>query len=322
MTDPAPGAVLRGAVDLSGLRNRPQPPAAPTEGGAAPAAGTAAPVPSLVMDVTDETFAQVLELSRTVPVVIDLWAEWCGPCKQLSPVLEKVVTELGGRVVLAKVDVDANPQLSQAFRAQSIPMVVALVGGQPVPLFTGAVPEQQVRDVFGQLLQLAAQNGVTGTVSVGEDAASAASSADDEPAEPELPPLHAEAFAAIEAGDYARAVTAYEQALTENPRDADARAGLGQVQLLARVQGLDLQTVRDAAAAGPLDVDAQFAAADVDLAGGHVEDAFGRLLELFAALPSDERAPVRERLLELFGLVGDADPRVLRARSHLASLLF
>lgn len=316
MSDPSLGAALRGAVDLSSLRNRPAsaPGAAPANGDA-PAAG-ALSVPSLVMDVTDETFAQVLELSRTVPVVVDLWAEWCGPCKQLSPVLERVVTELGGRLVLAKVDVDANPQLSQAFRAQSIPMVVALVAGQPVPLFTGAVPEQQVRDVFAQLLQLAAQNGVTGTVSVdGQEPAEA-------PAEPPLPPLHAEAFEAIEAGDYPRAIAAYEKALAENPRDAEARAGLGQVRLLDRVKNADLQAVRAAAAASPTDVDAQLAVADLDLAGGHVEDAFGRLLDLFAQLPSDERAPVRERLLELFALVGDADPRVVAARGRLASLLF
>ena len=94
------------------------------------------------------------------------------------------------------------------------------------------------------------------------------------------------------------------------------------MRLLDRVQGLDLQAARAAAAAAPLDVDAQFAVADLDLAGGHVEDAFGRLLDLFAALPADERAPVRERLLELFGLIGDADPRVIRARGRLASLLF
>jgi putative thioredoxin len=306
VTDPT--TALRGAVDLSALRNRPAVPA--------PGVAPAAPMPSLVFDATDETFPQVLELSRTVPVVIDLWAEWCGPCTQLSPVLERVVTELGGRLVLAKVDVDANPQLSQAFRAQSIPMVVALVAGQPVPLFTGAVPEQQVREVFAQLLQLAAQNGVTGTVPTGGV---------DEPAdeaEPPLPPLHAEAFDAIEAGDYPRAILAYEKALAENPRDADARAGLGQVRLLHRVQGLELQAARDAAAAAPLDVDAQFAVADLDVAGGHVEDALGRLLDLFAALPADERAPVRARLLELFGLVGDADPRVIAARGRLASLLF
>ena len=215
------------------------------------------------------------------------------------------------------MDVDANPQVQQAFRAQSIPMVVALVAGQPVPLFTGAVPEQQVRDVFAQLLQLAAQNGVTGTVPVdGADEPAA------EPAEAPLPPLHAEAFDAIEAGDYARAIAAYQKALAENPRDADARAGLGQVRLLDRVQGADLQAARDAAAAAPTDVDAQLLVADLDISGGHVEDAFERLLDLFAVLPGDARGPVRERLLELFALVGDDDPRVSAARGRLASLLF
>ncbi|UTT51339.1 tetratricopeptide repeat protein [Microbacterium maritypicum] len=301
-------AALRGAVDLSSLRNRPTPPAdgAPTPG-----------VVDLVVDATDETFGQILELSRTVPVVVDLWAEWCGPCKQLSPIIEKVTRELGGRVLLAKVDVDANPQLAQSFRAQSIPMVVALIAGQPVPMFTGAVPEQQVRDVFAQLLQVAAQNGVTGTLSVAEAGAEPAPAA-----EPELPPLHAEAFAAIEVGDYAAAIKAYEKALAENPRDEDALAGLGQVRLLDRVQGLDLQAARAAAAEGPLDVQAQFDVADLDLAGGHVDDAFGRLLDLFAQLPSDQRAPVRERLVELFGLIGAEDPRVVSARNRLSSLLF
>lgn len=311
MSNPTPAAALRGAVDLSALRNRPAAPAP----GAETAAATPG-IPSLVFDATDDTFPQVLELSRTVPVVIDLWAEWCGPCKQLSPILEKVVTELGGRIVLVKVDVDANPQLSQAFRAQSIPLVVGLVGGQPVPLFTGAVPEQQVREVFAQLLQLAAQNGVTGTVPMDPDAAPA------EPVEEALPPLHAEAYAAIEEGDYPRAITAYEKALVENPRDADARAGLGQVRLLDRVQGADLQAARAAAAESPADLEAQFLVADLDVSGGHVDDAFGRLLDLFASLPGDERGPVRERLLELFGIVGDDDARVIRARGRLASLLF
>lgn len=318
-----PGAVLRGAVDLSSLRNRPQPPAPGTAaGGAGGGAATASGGGGLVREATDETFGEILELSRTVPVVIDLWAEWCGPCKQLSPILESVITELGGRLVLVKVDVDANPQLAQAFRAQSIPLVVALVGGQPVPLFTGAVPEQQVREVFAQLLQLAAQNGVTGTLSVTDAEAGDADGEAAEPSEPPLPPLHAAAFAAIEEGDYDAAIQAYEQALVENPRDEDARAGLGQVRLLSRVSGLELEAARAAAAAGPTDVAAQFAVADLDIAGGHVDDAFGRLLDLFAALPDDERAPVRERLLELFELIGDPDPRVIRARGRLASLLF
>jgi putative thioredoxin len=299
---------LRGAVDLSSLRNRP---AAPPEG--APTPG----VVDVVVDATDETFGQILELSRTVPVVVDLWAEWCGPCKQLSPIIEKVTRELGGRVLLAKVDVDANPQLAQSFRAQSIPMVVALIAGQPVPMFTGAVPEQQVREVFAQLLQVAAQNGVTGSLSVGDEA-----EAPSTPEEPELPPLHAEAFAAIEAGDYSAAIRAYEKALAENPRDEEAIAGLGQVRLLDRVQGLDLQKARAAAAEAPLDVQAQFDVADLDLAGGHVDDAFARLLDLFAQLPSDERTPVRERLVELFGLIGAGDARVVAARNRLSSLLF
>ncbi|MGO2746321.1 tetratricopeptide repeat protein [Microbacterium sp.] len=311
-------AALRGAVDLSTLRNRPT---APTNPAQAAADGADAAPGGFIVDVTDATFGQILELSRTVPVVVDLWAEWCGPCKQLSPILEKVVTELGGRVVLAKVDVDANPQLKQSFRAQSIPMVVALIGGQPVPMFTGAVPEEQVRQVFDQLLQVAAQNGVTGSVG-GEQQPETSAEDAEEPQEAPLPPLHAEAFAAIENGDYATAIAAYEKALAENPRDEDARAGLGQVRLLNRVSGLDLQEARAAAAAAPGDVQAQFAVADLDISGGHVEDAFGRLLDLFAVLPSDERAPVRERLVELFGLIGAGDPRVGAARNRLSSLLF
>ncbi|MFS0867310.1 tetratricopeptide repeat protein [Microbacterium sp. 179-B 1A2 NHS] len=311
MSTPAPGAVMRGAIDLSSLRSRPD--AAAPAGPGTPAAGGAS-APRLVFDATDADFGQVLELSKTVPVVVDLWAEWCGPCKQLSPVLEKLIAEFAGRLVLAKVDVDANPQLAQSFRAQSIPLVVALVAGQPVQLFTGAVPEQQVREVFHQLLELAANHGVTGTVPQGD--------APSDAAEPALPPLHQEAFDAIERGDYDAAAVAYEKALAENPRDEDARAGFGQVRLLARVQHLDLAAARAAAAAAPTDVTAQFDVADLDLAGGHVEDAFDRLLDLFAALPSADRAPVRERLLEQFGIVGDGDPRVIRARGRLASLLF
>ncbi|WP_424935613.1 MULTISPECIES: tetratricopeptide repeat protein [Bacteria] len=305
-------AALRGAVDLSSLRNRP---ASPTATPSA-SAGDAAPPNSLVVDVTDATFGEFLELSNRVPVVFDLWAEWCGPCKQLSPVLEKVVTDYAGRIVLAKVDVDANPQLAQGFRAQSIPLVVALIKGQPVPMFTGAVPEEQVRQVFAQLLELAAQHGVTDVIPMAdvEDPAEAA--------EKPLPPLHQAAFEAIESGDYAAAIAAYEKALAENPRDEEARAGLGQVRLLHRTQELDLNAARAAAAAAPSDVDAQFAVADLDVAGGHVADAFERLLDLFAAADGADRVRVRERLVELFGLVGDADPRVGKARQRLASLLF
>lgn len=308
MSQPTPGAVLRGAVDLSALRNRPEPAAAPAGD------GTSASSP-LVRDITDATFGEVLELSRTVPIVVDLWATWCGPCTQLSPILEKLVLELAGRLVLAKVDVDANPQLAQTFRAQSIPMVVALVGGQAVPLFTGAVPEQQVRDVFTQLLEVAARSGVTGTVPV--DAPDAGADA-----EPAVPPLHARAQEAVAAGDYAAAAAAYDEALAQNPRDDDALTGLNRVHLLQRVDGVDAPAARAAAAAARDDVDAQLLVADIDLAGGHVEDAFVRLLDVFAAADGDARAVVRTRLLDLFATVGESDPRVVSARRRLTSLLF
>ncbi|HJB64443.1 MAG TPA: tetratricopeptide repeat protein [Candidatus Microbacterium pullistercoris] len=315
MSDASLGSALRGAVDLSSLRNR-RP--APSEGAPAPAGQQAPGTFDVVMDVTDQMFSQVLELSQQVPVVVDLWADWCEPCKQLSPVIEKVARELRGRVVLAKVDVDQNPQIQQAFQAQSIPMVIALVGGRPVPLFNGAVPEQQVREIFGQLLEVAAQQGVTGTIPV-EDTPDDAAAA---PEEPPLPPLHQEAYDAIQRGDNAAAIDAYERALKENPRDSDASAGLAQVRLLHRIEGLDLQTARQAAADRPEDLDAQLAVADMDVAGGHVEDAFDRLLDVFAATVGDDRARVKDRLLEIFELVGQADPRVTSARTRLTNLLF
>jgi len=312
MSDASLGSALRGAVDLSSLRDRP---AAPQ--GQAPDQQTAVgSAPDVVMEVTDQTFSQVLELSRQVPVVVDLWATWCEPCKQLSPIIEKVARELQGRVVLATVDIDQNPQIQQAFQAQSIPLVVALLGGRPVPLFTGAVPEQQVREVFAQLLDVAAQQGVTGTISVGgephEDAAE----------EPPLPPLHQEAFDAIQRGDNAAAIVAYEKALAENPRDAEAAAGLAQVQLLQRIEGADLHAARQAAADAPADIDAQMLVADLDVAGGHVDDAFSRLLDLFEATPGDDRGRVKDRLIALFGLIGASDPRVIAARTRLTNLLF
>lgn len=307
MSDQAPGAVLRGAVDLSSLRNKANQPESKT---GAPSGAT-----SFIIDITDASFTQILEISGKVPVVVDMWAGWNEASVQLSTILEKVITELNGRLILAKVEAEKNPQIAQAFRAQSVPMVVALVAGQPVPLFNNAATEEQVRATFEQLFELATAQGVT------EVLGGAAAEGEQAP-EPELPPLHQEAFVAIEAGDYATAIVAYEKALVENPRDDQAKAGLGQVRLLHRVEGLDLQEARAAAAAGPQDVEAQFAVADLDLAGGHVDDAFGRLLDLFAQLPSDQRTPVRERLVEMFDVIGVEDARVVRARGRLTSLMY
>ncbi|WP_198410407.1 tetratricopeptide repeat protein [Mycetocola zhujimingii] len=318
---PLNSAALRGAVDLSSLVNRPAPgTAAPAEPGAPVAAqgeGGGVNVPALVLDGTDVNFAQFLEISQQVPVIVDLWAEWCGPCKQLSPVLEKLTAEYGGRLLLVKVDVDANPQLAQAFQAQSIPAVVALIGGRPLQLFTGAIPEQQVRAIFEQVLQAAEQTGVSSVAVVAGEPVEEA-----EPVEPPLPPLHAEAYDAIEAGDYPRAMAAYSKAIAQNPLDKMAVAGLAQVSLLHRLNGKTIEEIRSAGAARPNDLDAQLDVADLDLSGGHVEDAFDRLLTLFEAAGPEDRTIIRTRLLDLFEVVGVTDPRVGQARARLTNLLY
>lgn len=311
---------MGGAVDLTPLVQRsmqtasgqraPEP-TTDTGGGAAP---QVVDVPSLVIDVTDDTFQQIAQLSMVVPIVVDLWAEWCQPCKTLGPILEKVTADLGGKILLVKVDVDSNPQLTQAFQAQSIPTVAAIVAGKPISLFQGAIPEQQVIEVFTQLLEIAQQQGVTGRVNAPEGAQVTQ--------EPEMSPLQQEAFDAIERGDYQAAMAAYEQAIVENPRDTEAQAGLSQVRLLARLQGKSLDEIRSKASAEPNNLQAQLDVADVDLSGGHVEDAFGRLLDYFAQADDDEKQIIRERLLELFDTIGLTDPRVLAARTRLASLLY
>jgi putative thioredoxin len=259
-----------------------------------------------------------------VPVVIDLWADWCGPCKQLSPLLERLAVEYAGRFILAKVDVDANPALAQAFQAQSIPMIVAVVKAQPVPLFTGALPEQQVRAYLDQLLALAEANGVTGRVAVdGADSDGGDGGAEDvEPAPEPLPPLHQAAYDAIERDDLAAAAEAYEQAVRENPSDDVATLGLSQVRLLQRLGVLDPVVAVAAADAAPGDVEAQLAAADVEFGDGQVQAAFDRLIRTVRDCGGPEREQVRSRVVELFSLLGPDDPRVRSARIALTNALF
>ena len=309
---------LRGAVDLSSLANRGSaaaPGAAPAAG-AAPGGPPAAPgapvqVPALVLGGTDANFSQFLDLSMNVPIIVDLWAG------SPTPELEKIVPSYGGRLLLVTVDVTANLQLRQAFQVQSVPAAVALIGGRPLQLFAGALPEDQIRQVLDQVLQAAAESGVTGTASVPGAPEEVA-----EPVEPPLPPLHAEAYEAIEQGDYPRAIQAYKTAIAQNPADKMAVAGLAQVSLLDRLQGKTIEQIRAAGAANPTGIDAQLDVADLDLSGGHVEDAFDRLLRLFETADADERNIIRTRLLELFEVAGLDDPRVGRARARLTNLLF
>ncbi|MFJ7906149.1 tetratricopeptide repeat protein [Kitasatospora sp. NPDC096204] len=323
-------SALRGAVDLAAVKaageaaqKAEQARAERARQVAAAESGGAAPAPSayqLVIDVTEDTFeTEVVQRSTEVPVVIDFWAEWCGPCKQLSPVLEGLVEEYAGRFVLAKIDVDANPLLSQQFGIQGIPAVMAVVAGQLVPLFQGAESAANIRQILDQLILVAEQRfgvaGVAGGAAAPGEAEAAA------PQRPEDPALSA-AHEALDAGDLGGAIQAYRNVLAEQPGNTEAKLGLAQAELLKRIEGLDLQAVRAAAAADPKDVEAQLRAADLDLVGGHVEDAFGRLVTTVGRTVGEDRDTARLRLLELFEVIGPEDPRVVAARTALARVLF
>ena len=314
---PQQPANLRGAVDLSGLVHRDERRAADAAPGV-PAEGR--PPGGVVVETDDQSFGQVLELSRSVPVVVMLWASWSEQSAQLVETLERLVQARAGRLVLAAADADRSPQLVQALQARAIPTLVALVGGQPVPLFEGVQPDDVIEQVFDQLLEIAERNGVTGRVPGADEGE--ADEAEAEPAEEPLPPLHQEAFDAISRGDFAAAASAYRTAIAQDPRDDLAVAGLAQANLLGRLQGKTLDEIRNRAASAPDDLEAQLDVADLDLSGGHIDDAFARLLDLFPKLDPAGRNTVRERLLELFLVVGADDPRVSAARRRLAMLLY
>jgi len=275
---------------------------------------------AFVFDVTEETFnTDVAARSRTTPVIVDLWADWCGPCKQLSPVLEKLANEAAGAWALAKIDVDANPRLAQAFQAQSIPMVVAIVGGQMVDAFLGAMPESQVRQWLTQVLAVADQ---IGAGAPGAGGVPGADGADDLAGVDDLPPAYAEAQAAMESGDMDTATSVIEKALAETPGDPLLKSWLAQANLIKRVGGYDQAAARRDAAASPSDVDAQLRVADIELASGRTEEAFDRLLGVIRRTSGDERNKARVQLLSLFDIFPPDDPQVKRARSQLTALLF
>jgi len=310
---------MYGAVDLgarqAAAQRRQQQAARAADAGADGDSGSAS---AFVFEVTEETFnTDVVLRSRTTPVIVDLWAEWCGPCKQLSPVLEKLANEAAGAWVLAKVDVDANPRLAQAFQAQSIPMVVAIVGGQMVDAFLGAMPEAQVSQWITQILAVADQIGVQG----GEPGDPGALGEDGEAVD-DLPPALAAARDAMESGDLDAAAGALEKALVDAPSDPLAKSWLAQVNLMRRVSAADPATASREAAGSPDDIDAQLLMADFQMASGDAEQAFDRVLGVIKRTSGAERNTARLHLLDLFEVLPPNDDRVKKARTQLALLLF
>jgi putative thioredoxin len=268
----------------------------------------------IVIEGTDAGFQAIVTGTQTIPAVAVLWSERVPASADFVELVASVAGSYEGRFQLVTIDVDANPGLMQAFQVQSVPMTLGLVAGQPVPLFAGAQPAEQVRVYVDELLKLAAEHNVTGRVAVG--AAQAAEG------EAELPPLHQEAFDAIERDDLDAAVDAYTRALAQNPADDEAAVGLAQVRLMQRTAGVDEQAARAAAAKAPGDILAQMLVADLDVLGGHVEDAFVRLVDVVRVTEGDERDTVREHLIELFAVVGAHDERVQKARRSLMSAFF
>ncbi|WP_191564452.1 co-chaperone YbbN [Janibacter melonis] len=318
-----PHSSLRGAVDLGALGQPAPAPAAgggagPTGAGGAAAGGAAAggdPFASPVVVVGDDaSFNQLVQRSVSVPALAVLWSSQSPQSRAALDVVVPAAERLQGRVQVVSIDLATNPGILQALRPPQMPITIGLLQGQAIPLFPDVPSAEDLDRVLAEFLQLAVKQGVTGRVEIGDLGA--------EQVEEELSPLHVEAYDAVERGDLAAAAAAFEQALTQDPSDEDARLGLAQVSLMARTQGVDLQQAREAAAADPTDVDAAIMVADLDVLGGHVEDAFARLVDVVRATQEDERERAKAHLLDLFEVVGAQDERVRRGRTALMSALF
>ncbi len=296
---------IAGAIDLSALKK----PAAPPPGAAAATSSSAH-----VIDVTEATFEEeVLRRSMTVPVLIDFWAEWCGPCKTLSPVLERLAAADNGAWVLAKIDVDSNQGLSGQLQIQSIPTVLLALGGRLIQGFTGALPERDVRSFLDQVLAAAQQAGLPGPGGAPQDAA-----APPVPTDPEL----VEAEDALAREDWQTAISAYDALLARKPGDVEATTGRSFAQLLQRTQGVEPEQAIKAAQAAPDDVAAQLLAADVEVLSEQIQPAIDRLVGLVRRTADDDRDRARTHLLDLLSVLDPDDPRVLAGRRALANALF
>lgn len=290
-----------GVIDLASLK---QP--------AADAPGSSGTASEHEVAVTEQGLEQLIADSQTLPTLLVVTSSRVPEGETFLSDLRQAVDAKGGAVRLAVVDADAQPRVAGALRVQQLPTVMLLMLGQVQPIAQSVLPPAEITALLDQILQLAQQQGLTPPDADADGA--------DEP-EP-LPPLLQEAMAAVEAGDLDGAVEKFEQQLQQAPADAEAKAGLATVQLMRRTRTADPNAVREAAAQHPTDLQAQLTAADLDMMGGHVEDAFSRLLDLLRGADPETKDTVRARLLELFEIAGAQDPRVAKARKRLANLLY
>ena len=330
MAEPFTRASLAGAVDLSALRERAQAQAAPpsqTASASAPASAPAATsgpsttqssgellVSGLVIEGGVENLRELLSLSDQIPVLVDFKTAAVAESAGLTVLLEKLILELDGRVILVRVDADSQPQILEAFQMRQGGVAVALIKGQPVPLISADLDEPEVRARLARLLEVSAQQGLTARAVVSDQVA--------KPTEPQLPPRHQKAFELIDAGDYDGAIAEYEAALREMPTDVMAQAGLAQTSLLKRVHGIDFAATfaLDPAPNDAAQLDQALLKADALVASGSPEAGMNLLLDRFAEQFS-ERETLRTRLLEYFTILGD-HPSVAASRKRLTSLLY
>lgn len=304
-----------GAIDLSGLGKPAPQPAAPA---GAPTGTPTGAASSYSVVVDEQNFQGMLEQSMTAPVLLAFYSRTRMPeSGQLADDLATVVGEHEGRFLLGLVDIDAAPQIAQAMQIPSIPLVVAVVDGRPMPLLQDPLPIEELRTALTQVAQQLTTQGITGRHQPRTAGAPAA-----EGEEEAVDPRYAPAQDALAAGDIDAAVAEYQKLVDANPADVEAAGGLAIAKVMQRTQGVDLAQARAAAADAPDDVDAQTMVADLDMLGGHVEDAFTRLVNLVARTADPERSKARDHLLGLFAAVGNDDPRVLAGRRNLASALF
>lgn len=305
---------MRGAIDLSSLGKR-------------PAASQSAPGASGMITATDQTFESIVNGTTSVPGVMVVWSSQLPESLQHAEALVALSQTYENRFQVIGVELDANPGIVQALtpilqqtfgQIDALPIVMGLLRGQPMPFYLGVQEVSALRPLIDKFLEAAVAQGVTGRAA----GAPQGGADEDAQAEPELSPMQQEAYDAIERGDLIAAATVYETALKANPADEEARLGLAQVALMQRTTDVDMAAVRQAAAEAPTDVAAQTAAADLELVGGHVEDAFARLIDLVRATTAEERTAARDHLLSLFDVIGPHDARVTAARRQLTNALF